>query len=44
MLLLCMLEMGSSGYDGVYGQSDTKKHDSWNMQIGEDQEDLTWLI
>ena len=36
--------MGSSGHDGVYGQNDTKKHDTWNMQIGDDQEDLTWLI
>jgi len=37
--------MGSSnGHDGVYGQSDTAKHESWNIQIGDDQEDLTWLI
>ena len=37
--------MGSAtGHDGVYGQTDAKTHDSWNMQLGDDQEDLTWLI
>ena len=37
--------MGSStGHDGVYGQADVGIHDSWNMQLGDDQEDLTWLI
>ena len=37
--------MGSStGYDGVYGQTDADTHDSWNMDLGKDQEDITWLI
>ena len=37
--------MGSStGYDGVYSPTPTGTHDSWKMDLGDEQEDLTWLI
>ena len=30
-------------YDSVYTPQDNK-NDSWTMKVGEEQEDLTWLI
>lgn len=37
--------MGSStGHDGVYSPTQQGNHDSWNMQLGDESEDLTWLI
>jgi hypothetical protein len=33
----------NSTYNGAYS-SNTDPNDTWNMQVGRDKEDLTWLL